>query len=300
MRLVHALLVAMVGAPNASLTRRELCRRFGEQFDAARRAGVIEELPGPVEYVADDAGRRRRVVVEELGAVLIDEDEPDDELDRWPLEEVRRWRAAPLQVIACLRSRHALTGDSGLVRPDLWLLGRAGERGAIVLALASEASLSEAADYARGVLGVASAIVVASPTSAMPLRAATSYRSEKVTFTRLNEDLEFVPPLEELSTDDTSGALSWFKYNDDFQVVVSAGRLFNLTLLQALIVRRLHQAAVYDLWSVPWSELRAIADGADFHPTRMNDVFRRVPHWPDLLESPRFGFWQLRRPPSQH
>lgn len=296
MRLVHWLLVAMVDSPTASFTQHELCRQFSGEFDAARRACLIEEVRGPVDYVADDAGRRRRVVVEGLRAVLIDEDDPEQDLERWPLDDVRCWRAEPTAVIDCLRARHALEGGHGLLRPDVWLLGRAGERREVVLALAGGDRLLDATEYARGALPADSAIVMLTPTGDLPLATREKYKSKHIGFGHLQDDFEVSPELDQAGGDFPRNPLSWFKHSEDFAVFSAGDRTYDLSAVQAAIVRRLHQAATYDLWSVTWSELKSIAENAGYHPTRMNDIFGRLHGWHQLIETTRSGFWQLCRP----
>ena len=291
MKLIHALLAAMVGAPYASLTRRELRRRFADEFDQVYRDHLIEELPGPVEYVANDAGRRRRVVVEERSAVLVDEDDPDEEPERWPLEDVRRWRAVTPQVIDCLRLRHGLTGECGVVDPECWLLGDAGSH-RVILTLASEVELEAAAERARETLASDRALVVVSPTVVVLLARAVDPKKRGIAFARLTEGLDIVPPLEESDGGGERHTVA-FTHSENFQSVTMKGQSFVLTPLQAAMIRILHSAYRAGAPDLTWAQIREQLKSRRFYPGKMRDILREMDGRHELVASVRRGRYRL-------
>lgn len=291
MKLVHALLVAMVGSPNASLTYRELSRRFGDEFEDALRDRLIEELPGPVEYVADDEGRRRRVVVEDGGAVLIDEEDPEEEPEWWPLEDVRRWRVAAPQVIDVLRSRHGLSGEFGVVDPGCWLLGDAGSR-RVVLTLASGLEIEAAAEHAQETLASDQALVVVSPTVVVPLARTLDFRARGITFAILNDGLDVVPWSRE-SGDGGDGHKVAFTHSENYESVTIAGHSFVLSPLQAALISVLHAAERAHTPDLSWSQIRDRLNARNFYPGRARDIRKKMDGWNELVRSVRRGRYRL-------
>jgi hypothetical protein len=286
MKLLHAMLSAMVGAPYASLTRRELRRRFADEFEHARLDRLIEELPGAVDYVANDEGWRRRVVVEERGAVLIDEDDPEEEPEIWSLEDVRRWRADPERVIDFLRLRHGLIGEFGVLDPECWLLGDAGRRRVI---LSLDVELEASAERAREMLAPDNALVVASATIIVPLARTVELKKRGITFAKLTDGLDIEPPLGEL---DAHAVV--FTHADNYESVTMRGQSFVLSPLQAALISILHSAERARTPDLSWAQIRDRLNARNFYPGSMRDIRKRMDGRDELVWSVRRGRYRLR------
>lgn len=86
---------------------------------------------------------------------------------------------------------------------------------------------------------------------------------------------------------------SAFAHNRDYTEVVLAGEVFRLGLLQAAVVRQLHEAS---RGSSPWVSAKDLLTRAGAQTLRMVDLFKAKPNWRTLIASDGTGRYRLNLP----
>ena len=85
-----------------------------------------------------------------------------------------------------------------------------------------------------------------------------------------------------------------FAHSDDYGKVTIDGRMFSLGERQAMVVRRLHEAA---LAGQPWQNGKALLQNARSQSTRLHDLFKsKGPDWHQLILSDGRGLYRLAIP----
>lgn len=85
-----------------------------------------------------------------------------------------------------------------------------------------------------------------------------------------------------------------FTQHADYRHVTLNGVEFSLTRTQATIVRLLHEA---HLRGDPWRYGPRLLEEAGSRSLKLFQVFRRMAHWTELIESDGRGYYRLRLPP---
>jgi len=275
--------------PHATFAEKELLV-FSDEFQSAKRDGVVRS-----EGLADEfqhRGRRLAVVTDEDAQEAIDED--DVEFDAVPFhpEDARLWRLHIPTLIGTIRERNALTGSSGSLTDRLWLLGDASDRANLcaVLALLHEErhAIAELRSLPSLTHDGVPAVVVC-PSYAPPVAYIRELASLSVTPTSfLGEDLliDWRPAGHEQAPND-------FTHSVDYRSVVLRGRSYLLSSPQALAIRVLAGARSSGAPDIAWNQLQAQLAASGSHPGRIGDLFKRVPHWRELVVSRRAGFYRL-------
>ena len=88
-------------------------------------------------------------------------------------------------------------------------------------------------------------------------------------------------------------AESWFIQRNNYAEVVLNGEIFRLGLLQASIIRELHQASQSDN---PWRHGKELLANSNAQTLRMVDLFKTKPNWRTLIASDGRGYYRLNMP----
>ena len=84
-----------------------------------------------------------------------------------------------------------------------------------------------------------------------------------------------------------------FLHSDDFRIVTLHGRRFELTELQAMVVKRLYEASRSNDTCIGSKLL--LAGVSEANEPKISNVFRSLPNWRDLIDpSKRRGFYRLK------
>ncbi|PKQ03512.1 MAG: hypothetical protein CVT71_03100 [Alphaproteobacteria bacterium HGW-Alphaproteobacteria-10] len=81
-----------------------------------------------------------------------------------------------------------------------------------------------------------------------------------------------------------------FAASSDYQTIRCNGQAFHLGLIQAQVVRLLHEAAHA---GSPWINGKSVLTSAGARSLKMSDVFKSQPGWRDLIRSNRRGLYRL-------
>jgi hypothetical protein len=90
-----------------------------------------------------------------------------------------------------------------------------------------------------------------------------------------------------------SGEASAFAHNRDYTEVVLSGQVFRLGLLQAAVVRQLHEAS---RGANPWVSGKNLLTRAGAQTMRVVDLFKAKPNWRTLISSDGTGRYRLNLP----
>jgi hypothetical protein len=86
---------------------------------------------------------------------------------------------------------------------------------------------------------------------------------------------------------------SAFRHNWDYSEVVLSGEVFRLGILQAQVVRLLHEASRGES---PWVSGKLLLYGAGAQTCRLVDLFKGKPNWRSLIVSDGSGRYRLNLP----
>ncbi len=84
-----------------------------------------------------------------------------------------------------------------------------------------------------------------------------------------------------------------FHFTDDYQTLYDKERMIRLGVIQAHVMRQLHEASQADN---PWLYGKRLLDKAGSQSLQLKSLFRHQKHWRDWIESDGRGYYRLKLP----
>jgi len=280
--------------PRAVFTEHELRTRDSGAFDQLRQERLLRRLRIANSY-PDPHSRRVLTVVENPDGSFEAFDEDDPEFDAVPVSsaELAQWMLDLDTCAVRIRDSNGLHGTVGMITPRLLFLGTGQQHIGLVLGLLNTAddarvSLMALRDLApRGHHG----FVVLTPHFLPSPDLQQLLDAQHIHVSRLNQgepwevlSVHALAGIQRLSSgrmnEEFSDQTNEFRHGPDFRQVWLRGQLFDLTALQAAVIRILWVAYRNNTPSVSTSYLleEAGSGGSD-----LRDVFKRVPFWDQLI-----------------
>jgi len=190
--------------------------------------------------------------------------------------ETGRFEVSDRGMIRVLEAERILHGPQGVVSSDLWPIFRAGS-GSIARfkPTAPDSFVDLAPDVHPIRVGIRDLLVT---------------RRERQRFEAAH-GLSVGHPIEQPSEPETLDRD--FLHRNNYAEVVLNGEIFRLGILQASVVRELHQAAQSDS---PWRHGKELLTNCNASTMRMVDLFKAKRNWRTLIASDGRGYYRLNIP----
>jgi hypothetical protein len=281
----------MESNPTATFSSAMLRDRSSREFDNLVEQGFLVSASSEPEFAVDDVGRRRRVEYRDDHALLIDDDDPDEEPVMVPRWEVRQWRVDVAAVADVLRDEYGLDGSTGRLSERLWLIGTSGSKSYVLAFLSPETAERQIGIVASLVPGGPMELFLVCPSYQPDPRSRRHLEDRCVFILALDDAMHLQPaPQRPAGDDDEEPRL---RHSNDFRKLQLGARSWALSPPQAAVVRALYHAAQTGFPEVAWNDLKNAAVAAGGHPTRMNDLFGRTPNIEELIVTVRPGVYRL-------
>jgi len=289
-----SLLTRLESAPTATFPEQLLVREFKEEFEALRSLGLLmlEELPHG-SFTREREGTSYIVKRDGDHYIGVEAGEAEPEIVELDDSEVRRWCVDLLALVRHLHRMNELAGRPECVSERLWFLGERHDGEALLLGLYSEPATLE------------------DQLSALPTRFPSTYSSFKVfcpsyeappsALGRLESHgvrvlkLDLASPFELPFPEESESSQPVFTPAPDYRSVKLRDREFILSPQRAKVVKILHRAHRNGHVQLPWTDIQTqLRAGPDsFYADRMQDVFKGLAGWTELIKRPARGYYAI-------
>ena len=93
------------------------------------------------------------------------------------------------------------------------------------------------------------------------------------------------------ASDDGKIAENRFRFGDDYQTLYAQDKVIRFGIIQANILKQLHQAS---MTNSPWIHGKILLDKAGSQTVQLKSLFRNKPDWREVIESDGRGYYRLR------
>lgn len=287
--MIGSLLEAVGSCPGVAFHEGELTAGF--DFDALRASKFVRLAGRLGEGDTLDAGQRLLTLVRGPDGTLEGVDLTDPYFHPIAIDDetCRLWELDLEGIAARFQKENGWTGRPTPLSHRLFFLGEAepaGERTAFVLCLASQLLGSGQLQSLPGFLPSFTAFVALSSNPIDPLTE-QQLRALRIEVVLLNRSSPFL-------VQSRGGNLELaFLPSDDYKTVTKNGKPFYLNDRAAAIVRVLHRAHRSGNPSMHWTAIKKQLQAIGFEVDRMQDPFKAVTDWRELIRNDRRGYWSL-------